>query len=241
MLKKKFKKIISVVTLITFLTQPSYGMTVSGGMPSNIESQGAVPFHIDLPAELGKVEMLYAGSGPVLVHIQEAHGDPAIQKRIEQILSHLKTHYGIKQVFVEGSAFPCDRGLLDFFPDHPKVTLKAARRLMKQGLASGPENFLLKNPDTTLSGVEDLQAYNRNSRSFYRVLKQKEKTAGFLKDMDGQMERLSGAYLNHDLRDFLKQVKEFDEDKLSLQALLAFISPQMKKLLNADLEKSALL
>ncbi|MBP9866156.1 MAG: hypothetical protein KBC91_07120, partial [Candidatus Omnitrophica bacterium] len=233
------KKIIAVMTLVAFLAQPGYGMTVARGVSSNFESSAVADFRIELPSELGQVEKLHAGAGPVLVQIQEAHGDPAIQKKIEQILTHLKTKYGFKQVFVEGSAFPCERRLLDFFPDHPKVTRKAAQRLMKQGLVSGPENFLLKNPDTSLSGVEDLQAYNKNSRSFYQVLKQKEKAAGFLQSMDAQMDRLAGAYLNRDLRDFLKQVKAFDEDKLSLQALLVFIAPQMKKLLKADLEKPA--
>jgi len=240
LMKHLLKKTTAFILSLLLLVPPGYGLTGGGSAPLSAEVPEALPFTLQLPEVLGTVDRLQAGRpGTVLIHIQEAHGDPLIQKRIEQILEHLKKNYGVEQVFVEGSAFRCHRNLLDFFPEQPALTRKAARRLMKRGLVSGPENFLLKNPEVSLSGIEDLKAYNRNSASFYRVLKQKEKTAGFLHSMASQMERLAGAYLNKGLREFINQQKDFDEGRLTFEALLRKIRPQMKKGLAVDLEKTA--
>ena len=62
--KNKINKMIAVFTLTTFLAQPGYALTVSGGVSATEERLAAAPFAIELSAEMGQVEVLHTGAGP---------------------------------------------------------------------------------------------------------------------------------------------------------------------------------
>ena len=88
--------------------------------PTAAVSEVDIPssFQVTLPPDFGTIESLLAGSGPAILHIQEAHGSPRVQKRIESIIHYLVSEYGVKLILLEGSASKLDPNLARFFPEN---------------------------------------------------------------------------------------------------------------------------
>ena len=96
-----------------------------------------------LPSELGKIEFFKPGKGPMLVHIQTAHGHYEAQQQIRKILHHLDKNYGIKTLLLEGSASELSPNRLNFFPQDRSLTMKIADAFTKHALVTGEELYLL--------------------------------------------------------------------------------------------------
>ena len=157
-MRKNLKRYVSLFTLIAFtLSQFS---SLGYAQPSEIPAQAAY-FDFKIPSHLGTVEKVFSGKGPALIHIQTAHGNYEAQKSIEALLQLLKRDYGIKTVFVEGSAFELHSERLNFFPDNPKLNRDVADQLTRQALVKGPELFLLNNQDVKAYGIENAETYGK--------------------------------------------------------------------------------
>ncbi len=114
----KSQKLPALFVLICFLSGELFRPAgVMAAMPLPItEVAAAAAFQLELPPELGTVEMLVSGQGPTVIHIQEAHGDYESQLKIESILHFLKDRYGVDLLLLEGNAFKLHSELLNFFP-----------------------------------------------------------------------------------------------------------------------------
>ena len=82
------RRLTSWITILCFaVTQ--FAVTPAGYAyaPSPVISEVNVPtpFALDLPPNLGTIDTLVSGSGPAIIHIQEAHGNYDSQKKIERI------------------------------------------------------------------------------------------------------------------------------------------------------------
>jgi len=235
----KGKKLTSLFTTAFFiLTQvilPSKGWAMSPPVTLT-EVKASAPFQLELPPELGTIETLISGTGPTVIHIQEAHGSYEVQKKIQGILHHLKDEYGIKLLLLEGNAFKLHPELLRFFPGRMDLTMQVAEELAKKSIVTGPELFLAKEQDGEAYGIENLNAYVSNGEAFVNVLTQKEKTRQFLQEMNTQIERLTSPYLNKNLRHFLTRFDDFESGLMPFQGWLNYIKKQSKKHLYVDLE-----
>ncbi len=190
---------------------------------------------LQVPTELGIVQSTHAGMGPLIFHIQTAHGNYQAQKKIQALLHYLKNTYGIKTVFVEGSASKLDPKLLHFVPADAKLTLEIADSFAKKSLIKGVELFLMEEPTTGVYGIENLQAYVNNGKAFQSVLVNEEKSKIFLDDFNRQIEGLSAPYLNRHLKIFLKRFNDFETKKiLSLSDWLAYLVMEAKEVLEVD-------
>ena len=241
------KAVTASITAITFLT------TSLAGAPDSLAavqaaqsavSEVSTPYQTKLdpgirfsvPQELGTLQYFKPGKGPMVVHLQTAHGHYQAQKQIQALLHHLDKQYGIKTLFVEGSAFKLDPGILDFFPGNPKLTEKANDALTKAALVKGPELYLLDTQGTSRAyGIEDLNAYRENGVAFVDVLAEKKKTASFLAAMDEAIDRITAAHLNDALRNYLKQLGDFEKGRIPFDAWLASLKREGLKRLRLDL------
>ncbi|MBI2166648.1 MAG: triose-phosphate isomerase [Candidatus Omnitrophica bacterium] len=238
---KRAQSIVSLVTALAFaFTQgitPSVVWAVEGSAPREVRVESR--FDLALPPELGTIQTITSGSGPTLIHIQTAHGNYEAQKKIQALLHYLKDHYGIKTVLVEGSASELDPNRLRFFAKKMDLTMKILDDLTKQALVKGAELFLVEDSEARAYGIEDIDAYVANGEAFKAVLTQQEKTEGFIRDMDMQIERLTSPYLNKDLRAFLKTLERFDAKTLPLMEWLTYLKGEAKKTLGIDLSDPA--
>lgn len=192
---------------------------------------------ISIPADLGHIDSAKLGlTGPVVFHIQTAHGNYEAQKNVARILHHLKKNYGVRTVFVEGSAVPLDSRILRFFPDHREMTREILDDLVRDGLVKGPELFLADEPDARGFGIEEISLYRQNVETFREVLKAIESSETFLKEMDRQIRALAGAYLSRDLRAFLDRKEAFDDHRWDFQEWLGFLKKSAEGYLSLDLE-----
>ncbi|MFA5159506.1 MAG: hypothetical protein WC484_03260, partial [Candidatus Omnitrophota bacterium] len=249
---KPFKTLIAAFTgFIFFVTSLGVNPNVFAAAAT---SEVSLPYQIKLdenlriaiPQELGKLEHFKMGQGPTLFHIQTAHGHYEAQQQIRRILHHLEDNYGTKTILVEGSAFKLDPAILNFFPEDHKLTMKINEELTKHAIVKGPELYLLdqikKQGSGNVSyaagvqafGIEQIDFYRENGYAFIDVLTQKEKTQGFLRDMNEGIERLSAPYLNDTLRAFLKREEAFEKNLTPMDAWLSYLKEQAQKNLKFD-------
>ena len=255
---KPFKTIIASFTLIVFFIT-GLGINPNAFASATMLPLGEVslPYRATLdrdlafsiPAELGKLEYYKPGKGPMLVHIQTAHGHYEAQQQIRKILHHLDAQYSIKTLLLEGSAAELSPDFLNFFPKDRKLTQKIADVFTKHALVTGEELYLLDKQGATSRtiqqqtmgtapralGIENLKSYLANGESFAAALNEKKKTGQFLKTMDEAVRRLSAPYLSSDLRGFLDNLTNFESKILPLDAWLAFLKTGARKHLRLDL------
>jgi HEAT repeat protein len=252
---RPFKTLIALFTVVTFLTTSviwapnSLAAAQAVGVPAPVASEVSIPYQTKLdpriqfsiPQELGTLQYFKAGKGPMVVHLQTAHGHYQAQKQIQALLHHLDKQYGIRTLLVEGSAFKLEPSILNFFPEDAKLTQKVNDALTKQALVKGPELYLLDelngktNSVPQAYGIENLNAYRENGLSFVDVLKEKKKTEKFLVSMNEGIDRLAAAYLNDALRGFLKRLESFEKGQTPLDAWLSILRKEALKRLKLDL------
>ncbi len=228
---------MSVITLSFFiftqLVTPSVFAQTVKQLPREVNV--APSFQLSIPEELGSIDELLTGNGPTIIHIQTAHGNYGVQKKIQAILHHLKNQYGIKLLLLEGSSEKLRPELLDLFPKDHALTMDIADRLAKKSLVKGAELFLLEARDANGYGIEDVSAYVENGRAFKLVLSEREKSQEFLKDLDIQIKSLASSYLNKSLREFLTQLESYENQIIPLAHWIGILKEEAKKNLELDL------
>ncbi len=236
-----FLKTVAFVTVICFSASslPAYGFqtlpTSAFTSPKFSEEVRLNPkFELAIPEQFGKIQEISSGSGPVLIHIQTAHGNYAAQKSIEGILRHLHAEYGFKTLFLEGSPFKLRPELLRFFPKRMDLTKKAADELAKAAILKGPELFLIDTPDAKAYGIEKLSSYKRCLQAFREVLRAKEKSKNFLSALDEGITRLTAPYLNTELKEYLAEFEQYEAQRINLEDWMTHVTKRAKDVLKID-------
>src|SRR3989338_8217710 len=233
-------KITALLTAF-FLFVTQFGPVSEGFAytPTAAVSEVDIPssFQVTLPHDFGTIESLLAGSGPAILHIQEAHGSPRVQKRIESIIHYLVSEYGVKLILLEGSASKLDPNLARFFPENMDLTVKILESLRDKSIATGPELFLAKAKDDDVEayGIENLDAYVQNGHSFKEVLTQKEKSKAFVSDLDLEIKHLTSPYMNKSLREFIESIEDYEEGLTSFKTWLSTLKDKASEHLDLDL------
>ena len=235
MKKKRRNKLVSLITTGLLILNQIGVLPELWALPPREVKIPSSGFTLSLPPELGTIQSIHSGTGPTLVHIQTAHGNYEAQKKIQAILHYLKDTYGFKLLLLEGSASKLNPELLKFFPHRMDLTMKMAEELTEEALVKGDELFLLEEPEAEAYGIEDIATYRRTREAFKAVILQKENSEQFLQDMDMQIERLTGPYLNKRLRSFLKRLEAFGSKTLPLLDWLTYLKTQAQEVLNLDL------
>lgn len=243
----KFKKLIaSHITILFLFNTLAYSAPASPGL-SLIHSQtprGEVPvpvFDLDIPASLGKVERLFQAerNRGFVIHIQDAHGSYQAQKNIRRLLNYLKKQYGVKLVFLEGGASALTPAYFHFF-DEPERNHRIAKRLMRKGLLTGAEVFLIEQARETESfGIENVRTYRQDIELFRKVLARSQESREFLQAAEQRCQMLETKMMSRELRKFLKAWKVYRKDPSSLLRFTGILENEAQKVLGLALQAPA--
>src|SRR3989338_7642084 len=242
-MKLNFKKTTALTTLVLFLYNTlSYS---APSVPEFVDFDNSIlsaevqfpAFELDIPATLGKVEHLSQGSrqGGVVIHIQDAHGSFEAQANINRLLRFLKKQYGVRTVFLEGGVSTLNPGYFRFF-DEPAKNQRIAKRLMRQGLLSGAETFLIEQgKEAEGFGIESRDAYRTDIGLFRKVLTRSEESLEFVRTIERRLQILEAKIMSRELRRFLKSWRSHHKDPSSLLRFAKTLEKQAQQTLRLDL------
>ncbi len=231
-----YLRAVSLFTLICFVTT-----TIAWGMPALDTEPGirsseirslTLPDHIVIPPEIGSIRETCYAAGPaspssgLIVHIEEAHGQPEGQENIARILEYLREYYNLDTVYLEGVWQELEPEALRFFDDS-ELNRELLQELNRVGLIGGVELFLSAEygdrgtePASTglepysvsraqvpgrVHGVEDLPLYKKNLEQFRAVYAAKPRTDAFLRDQRQKIADDASRTLNPECKTFFRE------------------------------------
>lgn len=229
--------IAGALSLFIALNLPIIPSAAAFTFSNEIESSKS--FQLNLPSELAKVEKVVSGTGPTILHIQEPHGSVEAQIKIREILRYLKREYGFKLVLLEGNAFKLHPELLDFYPNDKPKSMALAENLAKEGWVSGPALFLAETPASMGYGIEDVAAYNKNSKHFFEIQTEARTIDHFLADFEMGLTSVMSQGTSKELAEFMKEWAWSEEYPESWNRWAHFLKKQVKKTLQISLDDPA--
>jgi len=221
--RPRLLRVTAMITCVFFLASDVclFGQVITALPTRSSEKPAADTLAVTLPSALGTVEEILPGQGPVLFHIQEAHGDRYSQKKIAKILAYLEKQYGVLDLFLEGNAAELHPEFVRFFPEKPEWTREAADQLLKSGHLSGPERYLALSAKAKAYPIEQKKVYEENLRAFKEVLEAREKSQVFLNSLDLQIKRLAAPYLSADLKRWAARLEDYQGKRIPFESWLA--------------------
>lgn len=202
-----------------------------------------MPVQFQIPPSLGSIQETFSGlesriPSPVLVHIEDAHGEPEAQKNSQAILEHLKTEYGIQTFFLEGAWSKLEPSLLSF-SDETEENQRILSEFTEKGIVGGPENFLWENSQRSEKaqgyGIEDLELYKKNLEQFRAVMSAKPQSDIFLNEMKAGLLTKASQILNSELAEYFRQWSFHEEVESDYSAHLRVLAQKAHAHLGLDL------
>lgn len=235
--KRRFKALVSMVTAVAFLSNTlmydsalasqvsaRYTQDHSGtGAKNGYDELGADNFSI--PDFLGEIKSRHdsAGSGTLVVHIQDAHCNYDCQKTISGIISYIHETYGINTVNLEGGDGRYDLSVFTAIQDAP-VREKVADYFVSEGILSGAEYFSAVFPGKAeLWGIEDPGLYAANREVYRGSLKNIAAVNSALSVIHTQLNALKDSTYSDDLKDLDKKYGEYKSGEMDLKDYLSFL------------------
>ncbi len=239
----KFKKTIAFVTALLFISNTlAYSAPALPDLtllsPQTPRKEALLPvLELEIPGSLGKVEHLSQAQGNTgfVIHIQDAHGSYQAQKNIRLLLNYLKKRYGIKLVFLEGGASALNPQYFHFFKDKRR-NQRIARRLMRKGVLSGAEAFLIEQGEAEGFGIENVGVYRQDIGLFRKVLSRHPETRKFLQTEERHARLLETKIMSRRLRKFLKAWRDYRKESSSLLRFMGILENEAQKTLGLNLK-----
>ncbi|MBI3313712.1 MAG: hypothetical protein HYZ83_05715 [Candidatus Omnitrophica bacterium] len=237
---KQSRRLFCLLVLTFFISNSLFPF--SGYSAENVELAFAgnrFVSSIQIPAELGEISEIAKSPrpGPVIIHLQTAHGHFEAQKNIEAILKFLEKNYGIRHLYLEGASAKLKPELFRFFPEEPALSHSLIESLVKEGELTGAEAFLIRSSQIARGqGVENLQAFLRNRKVFEEVLGQKKMAGRFLDAFQKEWKKTATRLLSPDLKQFLRRFDAYESGLLSYPDWILDLSKMAQARLDLDLE-----
>jgi len=183
----------------------------------SVQLQSPAAFLADLSPEIARVENVWLGSSenPVFLLIQDPHGHPDGQNKIEKLLNELHKNPGIGALYLEGGNGPLDASGLQFFKA-PDLNRRAAEFLASEGEIGGAEMFLLsqtgfkKETPLYAQGVEDPVLYAESLKLFRDVMDALPESEAILEKKRSALLKAASEHLDPASVDFLKSLMSFE-------------------------------
>lgn len=169
-------------------------------------------------------------TGPLVIHIQDIHGNLEAQTNISKTIARLIDVNRVGLIALEGASGPIDLSALRAYP-RKKTIAAVANYFLKTNRISGPIHAALtstSNPPA-VSGVEEDAHYRSNVDAVRRALAQKDVALDELNKRSRELARRKSAVLNPRLAQFDRRVEEYRDKTLPLAAYVAWLAPDSKK------------
>ncbi|MBD3379818.1 MAG: M48 family metalloprotease [Candidatus Omnitrophica bacterium] len=180
---------------------------------------------ITLPEGLGEIKMARDGtSGKIVIHIQDAHCNKFAQRKILSILRHIRNHYGIGLLNLEGGVRGYDTGSFTEIKDR-EIRMRVAGYFMDKGELSAAEIYAIERPgDISLWGVEDKELYLKNLDVFRSSLKEKSEMDEYLRAVRQDLEGLKKERFNKELLEMDSLYSRYRDRKIDLEEYFRFVA-----------------
>ncbi len=153
---------------------------------------------------------------PTFIHIQDAHTNAPIQRKISHLLKYVKDTYNINTFAFEGAHKKIDPNVLKI-TENKNNNLVIANYLLEKGLITGGELFVLEqsgsSTEINVSGIEDLDRYKDNIKLFRKALKEKVDVKKELKQVDLKIAKLKTNFYNPQLLKYDQLYQTFQNRK----------------------------
>lgn len=197
---------------------------------------GSVDWLQSLVSPFGTVRDIHVSphsDRPLMIHIQDIHGNVGAQKNIAQMIEALSTARGVSLVGLEGATGPFDLDDLRRFPDMDAKE-DATNWAIKKDLIGGAEKIgITSEKPLTLWGIEDKSLYEANVEAVKGSLARKAEALSFLREFNSVLDRLKKATYSVELAAYDANVRAYQEGHLGLAKYLA-------KLIELDSKKTEL-
>lgn len=153
---------------------------------------------------------------PLILHIQDVHGNLEAQKNMADMILALARDHGVQLAGLEGAtgAFATDE--FKPYPDQEAVK-KVAAFFMKKDILGGPEYAALASEKPlTLWGIEDPALYQANVKAVKESLAGRIQAETFLASLNGALDKLKKTVYTEDLQSFDKNQTLYDQDHRGL-------------------------
>ena len=191
---------------------------------------------------------------PLILHIQDVHGNLEAQKNMAEMMLALARDHGVQLAGLEGAtgAFATDE--FKPYPDQEAVK-KVAAYFMKKDILGGPEYAALASEKPiTLWGIEDPALYQANVKAVKSSLAARPHAETFLASLNGALDSLKKVHYTEDLQAFDKNQSLYDQGHEGLgdfvqtltkfdgrsDAVLSLKFPNVSRLLSALREEKTL-
>lgn len=182
--QKVVTRIIASITLVIFVFGLfSYDIEAAQSPDRQDLADPAVktPFTISIPHELGSIVVRSSPdapsadpfSGPIVVHIQDAHCNYGAQLKVAAIIRYLHDAYGFSAVNLEGGRGSYDLSIFERIGDR-SLRAAVAEKFLKDGRIGGAEYLAAtRGGSIDLWGVEDTGLYLGNLNAYRDSLARK--------------------------------------------------------------------
>lgn len=227
---QKTRKSVSCLTTF-FLLFSSFAWADPGVTAIPASGEDSPRLIIPLPAGLGKTNETYlpsaSGRGPLVFHIQTAHGNYEGALKIREIIRYLRRRYGVKLLLAEGANDVFCPEFLQFFQD-PKLNLQMADRLAQKGYLTGLDLSLLDpsgqiDSSSTARGVESPHLYIRTFQHFKTVLSSREESRRWVESRERELNRRASKIFTKEFRELVENWRKFRLNRRDLSATIKFL------------------
>ena len=235
----QYKKAVALGTILLFLSsnlclRPSF----AAQPPESIPSAGFLKdtASIQVPANLGKVQEFFQGSGKTVILIQDAHAIPDAQRNIQKIIDHFQKQYGVRLVALEGAASKADPQIFRSFPDR-ELLKKTFEEYFEKGELAGANAAAIFNESPTIyHGVENWKLYEEGLGLYLAAMEKEpgllEKLSSLEKGLQTQKEKI----YSKDLLEIDRLLAGFRQNHSDLVSVLKALSHVQKPAKGSELD-----
>ncbi|GEM_PF-269330 len=190
---------------------------------------------IQIPSGLATVISQFKGDGPLVIHIQDAHGIYEAQIQIRKILDYLRQNYPIGVIGLEGGSGKLHPEYFRILDDR-KLNSKLIDSLVKEGEISGAEFSAIETEgkgSTDFIGIEDKEIYRKNLELYRSVFPETRKHQQYFSGERNKLAVLKTRFYSKELLRFDAQRNRFQNASINpasyLQTLgkLGAIQPRL--------------
>lgn len=163
-----------------------------------------------------RIEAAKTPGAPLVVHIQDVHGNPEAQKNMADMVMAVSQEPWISLVGLEGATGPLSADGFRPYPDQD-IVKRAAGYFLEKDFIGGPEYAgLASEKPLTLWGVEDPVLYQANVDAVRASLAARPEAEGFLADLSAILDGAKARLYGDDLLAYDKNQTLYEQDRRGL-------------------------